>query len=180
MSAPTYAGFLRAYTRALCFGKKHGMVAMAVEASNKNYRLREPLLCLAVEANCVPFLLKNCSEELRDDYEKVLRMYGEANFANAVRDEGSRIPYEYKKVWIAYENRRNTLIRENDVKEVARQKILTIVKEGRVTVPEISAMCKTQKSNVYAWLANGDSSRVGYETASNLLWAARQLTKNNN
>jgi hypothetical protein len=177
MPTPTYIGFLRAYTRALSLGKEHGVVAMAIEASATNRRLKEPLLCLAVETHCVPLLLESCDEGLRKEYEKVLSMYGECNFSNAVRDDGSRIPNSYKKIWADYVAQRDSCIAESDEKTTARQQIMALIADSGITVPQISAACSAQKSNVYAWIRHGENGRVSLELARRLLCAALTLKK---
>ena len=64
-----------------------------------------------------------------------------------------------------------------DEKTTARQQIMALIADSGITVPQISAACSAQKSNVYAWIRHGESGRVSLELARRLLCAAQTLKK---
>lgn len=159
----TFAGFLKNYVKELSFSGSESIFRLCEEASDKNARLREPLLLFAAFGGKQKLLLHAAGKYGLSDF------YGDLLFCGAEEWEEKfskrKAPENYQKVWDSFEVRKNRLQTENETKEWMREKVLRLQKHCRVSNYRLYTDLKINPGNMNDWLKNGTASKISLQTA---------------
>ena len=129
----TFAGFLSRYVRDLSVSGTNAISKLAREASDNNYRLREPLLLYALFSDSTRLLCGSVENDtLNEKFNAVLDQYGKTQMLQALENNDPNLPAEYRKVWRSYLARKNRKQTDAQTKELIRQRILSVQKEKGV------------------------------------------------
>ncbi len=169
MREPSFKWFLKKYVKALSRSGSTGVKTLVREAMSDNQRLREPLYLYAHLSGWVPALLSAISndEALYREYSRIYEFYGDEAEKLISDLESGRGPMsrEYFKVFSSYAAERSTRERENHMKSLIRERVLSLKQEKGLSNYRIFKTLGLNPGNVNSYLKNNDVNKIGLNTA---------------
>ena len=166
----TFPGFMDKYVRQLSETGTGAIYALSREAVNGNPRLKEPLYLYALSTGRDTTLMKAVKgTSLYDEYEQMHRRYGYADLLTAFRMTPPVVPEGYQKVWRSFVSEAGMHERDSRIKELMRNRILSLQKKKNISVYNICKNLGLNNSNINAWLKNGIGAKVSIETARRIM-----------
>ena len=164
----TFKGFLTQYVKELSYAGTLDLSVLAVEATQDNLRLRAPLLLYATKWGKTK-LLKSHLLKL-DGADELLNMLSILEQGDVeVALENNELPEEFLKVWNSFKVRRDKPKNEDELIEAMRKKIIQLQQAKKCSNYRLYKDLKLNPGNINSWLKNGDSSKVSYQTASQII-----------
>jgi len=164
----TFKGFLASYVKDLSYSETVNVSTLAKEVSLNNYRLRAPLALYAVVHGKSELLRRNLiSNGCSDDLLKTLEILDQSNVEMLL--EKGKLPEEYLKVWNSFKVRQDRPKNDEALKSAMRMKIIQMQKEKNCSNYRLYKDLRLNPGNVNCWLKHGDSSKVSYHTAQQIV-----------
>jgi len=166
----TFAGFLDAYVRTLA-GEDTRALPRLVRLAARDPRLVEPLLLWAAATGRAARLTPLLAE--RDDLRSELAALAELQRAGSLEtalDEGAPgLRPEVLKVWHSYTARRDSSVRDQQLKLEAREQALVLEAAKTVTRYRIAKDLGINPGNLHAFLTQGVPTKLSLERVTALL-----------
>ena len=164
----TFKGFLAKYVKELSYAGTVDLSVLSREAVNDNARLQAPLLLYAVTHGKTA-LLRGCLHCMDNSAHllELLTLLESANVEELLVQ--GNLPMEYQKVWHSYKVRRDRPQNDAALKAAMRKKILRLQQEKHCSNYRLYKDLKLNPGNINSWLKNGDSSKVSYQTAAQIV-----------
>ena len=164
----TFKGFLTQYVKSLSETGTLDVEKLAMEAGKTNARLREPLILYAV--------VTGKSRRLEDKLasmtggEKMLHeLHAVSEDCLTEQLQSGLLPENYQKVWSSFLAAQGAPRKEAELKVSMRNKILQLQKDKSCSNYRIYRDLKLNPGNINNWLKNGDSRKVSYKTAVQIM-----------
>lgn len=164
----TFKGFLSQYVKNLSYSNTLDIKRLAKEATTNNLRLRAPLVLYALASSKKDQLidaLSDCSNA--SDMVKMLDFFESSDLETQLGK--GNVPEDYSKVWNSFLVARNAPKRDDDLKGAMRKMILRVQAEKKCSNYRVYTDLKLNPGNINSWLKNGDSSKVSYHTAEQIM-----------
>ena len=164
----TFKGFLAQYVKNLSYARTVDLELLAGELNSGNGRLAAPLLLYAVMHGKTALLRsalaeKGCSEDMIN----MLHLLEKSNVEELL--ESGNLPEEYLKVWNSFKAKRDQPKNDNALKDAMREKTLQLLKEKDCSNYRVYKDLNLNPGNINSWLKNGDSTKVSYHTAKQVM-----------
>lgn len=166
----TFFGYLRTYVPRLADMDSQALSKLAERLSQRP-RATEPLLLLAVVSGRTEETqtLLSTKPRLLAELELLTRLEMAGDLEGALEREDPRLRPEYHKVWRGYVVRRDAGRRDADLKLEARRRVLQLEKSKSVTRYRMAKDLGLNQGNLYAFLAQGNVSKLSLERAYQLV-----------
>ena len=166
----TFSGFLRKYVCELSEQETMSLYKLAKEASVDNPRLREPLFLYALFSDKTNVLLNATKDKrLNAEYSDLLKYFDKTYMLAALKEQNSKLPSGYLKVWKSYVSEKNRMATDNQTKLLMRNKIARLQNEKQVTNYRLYKDLGLNPGNLNAYLKHGDSSKLSLDTSRKVL-----------
>jgi len=169
----TFSGFVREYLQTLEGNGCLNLRTLCLAASDKNPRLKEPLLLYALAYQKQGTLLRAANNtRLYGEYTVLLEKMGAQPLEQSLSEE--LWPEEYQKVWRSYQSRKNRFRTDDETKRLMRKRLVELQNETGLSNYRIYTDLKLNPGNVNAWLKHDDGSKVSLAVARQALQYVRQ------
>jgi hypothetical protein len=167
----TFLGFLKQYCRELSGEATLSMTKLYHLAANDCPRVREPLFFLAVLLQKTGRLLQlSQNAKLGKEYRDLAANFKDADsLLDALKDNDSRLPYRYHKVYAAYLSKSHRVETDRNVSLLMRDRVLNAMRKKRLTNYRVYTELGLNPGNINAYLKNADATKVSRTTARKIL-----------
>lgn len=172
----TYRGFLRLYCRELTELNTDSLKKLCSAVNDSAPHAAEAVFLFALEQGKVEHLLALSKGTWME------RLYGEAAARVSLLGSAEAFLYDettserFRKVRNAYEAKLTKIDSDRRVISLMREKTLSAIEGGGLTVYRICKDLELNQGNVYAYLNKGDLAKVSRGTARQLLEHTLSLT----
>ena len=168
MNELSFPGFLIRYVKGLSQANTLDIQKLAGEATTTNIRLQAPLVLYAVTSGKSYILKRHLQGKVNG--RSMLRMLEQFSPENVeTKLIHADAPREYLKVWDSYLVARDAPKRDAEAKAAMRERILQLQAETGIGIRQICREIGLSPCNVYIWLRDGVSTKVGYRSAKRIL-----------
>lgn len=168
----TFKGFLESYLKHLS-GQQTASLSKLAPLTEDNKRLVEPLLLWAVVTNKTRTLAKLLQDQdqpkLQDELVRLATMEAASQLESVLSGSGPALREEYLKVWRSYVARRDAHLRDERLKLVARERVLALEEQTRVSRYRMAKDLRLNQGNLYAFLNQGNPQKLSLERAYELV-----------
>lgn len=166
----TFAGYLKSYVRYLADTESLELSRLWNRVGS-HPRVTEPLLLLAAVSGRSSALETQVPAEspLLDELRLLDQLGTAGELESALAHEDPRLRPEYLKVWRSYVVRRDANLRDSDLKQRARERVLQLEAERHVTRYRMAKDLGLNPGNLHAFLAQGNVSKLSLDHAYQLL-----------
>jgi hypothetical protein len=166
----TFPGFLAQYVTELSQGNTSAVYPLVREAASTNARLREPLYLYAAANGRLKTLLTAARNTgLYGEYAAMSAAYPYDTLVDLLEQQAEELPTGYQKVWDSYRSRAALPQREERVKTMMRDRVVTMQVEKQVSTYRIAKDLGLNNSNLNSWLKHGTGGKVSLATARRVL-----------
>ncbi|MBQ7161753.1 MAG: hypothetical protein IJR90_08605 [Clostridia bacterium] len=142
--------------------------SLAAEAEAGNHRLSAPLALYAAVSGKGALLSRSLGRSSAADEMRRIRVFFMSNDPERILNEGNA-PRDCLKVWEAFLTAKNAAVRDKDLKEAIRKKVIQLKKCGNCSNYRIYTDLKLNPGNVNSWLKNGDGRKISCKNAELIL-----------
>lgn len=172
----TFKGYTRTYVSQLSSCGSTAIFSLTREAASTNPRLTEPLyLYAALNGNLKTLLSASKNTHLFDLYEDMSEKFSYNDLMQALEMNSKQLDERYHKVWRSYQSVAKKHERDNRVKELMRQRIVSTQKAQSISTYRICKDLNLNNANINSWLKNGISHKVSIDTARLILEYTEQV-----
>ena len=154
----TFKTFLEQYLRDVS-GQKTLSIHKLVELSNYNKRIVDALILYCALNNKIEILKKYIDLKEFHSLENI-------NKDNYLNNQFSN--YSFIKIYQSYLRKKNTVTYDNEIKSMIREKILTIMKEKKITNYRVYKDLNANPGNINDYLKNNNVSKVSLAMAKRI------------
>lgn len=164
----TFKGYLAKYVRALSGDNTLNIRALAKDAVGDNPRLLMPLLLYAVAHGKTDLLRRSLIEN--DCREEVLKLLDDLETAGPEEAlKSGFLSEEYQKLMNSYKVESERPANNKQLKDAMRSKIIRMQQAKNCSNYRLYTDLKLNPGNINDWLKNGDSRKVSYRTAAEIV-----------
>lgn len=162
----TFAGYLKSYVPSLAGTHSQAMSRLA-DGARQHPRAVEPLLLMAAVTDRADVLARRLSDrpKLLAELRLLANLAEEGRLEAALANEDSRLRPEYTKAWRSYVAKRDAVLRDSRLKQVARTRVLKMETTKRVTRYRMAKDLGLNPGNLHAFLSQGNVSKLSLERA---------------
>ena len=166
----TFEGFLKAYCAELAGRQTVSLRTLCAYADGPAPRVAEPLFLLALEEGKLDLLLSRCAGTwMEHDYRALAPTARQfAGDARAFLEAGGT-PQRYAKVLDAFRARTGAKEADRRVTALMREKTNAALEARGITRYQLCKDLGLNMGNVYAYLGNGDATKVSRDTARRIM-----------
>lgn len=174
----TFLGFLRGYCRELTGLQTDSLKKLCGSVVSEQPAAAEAVMTFAAAKGKQRYLLAlSKGTQVENNYAaacKAIECY--ENVEVWLQSESA--PDRYKKVWLAYQAKRNAPENDRRVIMIMRGKTLDAMKAAGLTSYRLCKDLGLNLGNVYAYLSKGDASKVSRATARKIMEHASRTAEN--
>ena len=172
----TFEGFLKQYVAELA-GAQTASVHKLADRMAENPRLKEPLFLYALAFDKVDLLLRyTVTSAVSAEYEQLSNLYSRAQMLLLLENQSPELLEGYLKVWRSYCSVRDTVLADNDTKELIHRRVLELQQKKKLTNYRLYTDLKLNPGNVNAWLKHNDSSKMSLDCARQIYKYAKSYS----
>ncbi len=168
----TFKGFLRAYCRGLTGVESDSLRKLFAAVATDSPAAAEAVMVFAAQQGKASYLARlaqgSWAESSYRDFAEGLASY--ESLASYLQSDSA--PQRYRKVWQAWEAQRNATATDRRVIAMMREKTQDALAQASITPYAICRQLGLNKGNFYAYLNNGDVTKVSRATARRIMEAA--------
>ena len=154
----TFETFLKQYLKDVS-GANSLSIHKLSDLSKKNKRIVDPLILHCLLNNKMNILFKYLDAEERTKLDILTKdNYLDNRFSN----------YSFIKIYQSYQRKKNTVTYDNEIKSMIREKILTIMKEKKITNYRVYKDLNANPGNVNDYLKNNNVNKVSLAMAKRI------------
>ena len=168
MRTLTFKGYLAKYVRSLSGRNTLNIRALAKDAVGEDPRLLMPLLLYAVVHGKTDLLRMSLAEN--DCREEVLKLLDDLETSGPEEAfKSGFLSEEYEKIMNSYKVESERPKNNDQLKDAMRSKILQMQRSKNCSNYRIYTDLRLNPGNINDWLKNGDSRKVSYRTAAEIV-----------
>ena len=161
----TFEGFLKRYVAELS-GMQTSSIHKLADCLSENPRLKEPLFLYALAYDKANLLLRyTANSAFAAEYEQLSNSYSMAQMLLLLENQSPELSEGYLKVWRSYCSVRDSVLTDNDTKELIHRRVLELQQKKHLTNYRLYTDLKLNPGNVNAWLKHNDSSKMSLDCA---------------
>lgn len=154
----TFKGFIESYVEELSYAGTTSISKLVIELE-ENPRLREPLILHGILSG-MPGVVHKRNPDFFREYREINRLIQEENSIETCIDS---LPVKYKKVFSAYEYKRDRIDKDNDSKLLMRKRIIEIQSQKCISNYRIYTDLGLNPGNVNCFLKNGTVDKLSLD-----------------
>lgn len=172
----TFEGFLKQYVAELS-GVQTVSIHKLADCLSENPRLKEPLFLYALVYNKMNLLLRHTvNSAVVAEYEQLSNRYSLVQMLLLLENQSLELPEAYLKVWRSYCSVRDSVLADNDTKELIHRRVLELQQKKHLTNYRLYTDLKLNPGNVNAWLKHNDSSKMSLDCARQIYKYAKSYS----